>query len=120
MTTPDTNTPDPTSDDEELPDHQCAEVADETGERCRNAAIPGLDRCHAHVDDYADLAEALGSGPMTATAPEDGSGSPPLRHENPGSDREKAHTPTGGTGAQFTETVKTGGSAVQKMENASK
>lgn len=66
MTPTHTHTDDPTSDDEELPDHQCAEVADETGERCRNAAIPGLDRCHAHVDDYADLAEALGSEPDRA------------------------------------------------------
>lgn len=63
MTTPDTDTPDPTSDDEELPDRQCVEVAAETGERCRNAAIPGADRCHAHVDDYTDVAEALGLEP---------------------------------------------------------
>ena len=46
----------PTGDaDEELPDRQCVEVAHTTGERCRNAAIPGADRCHAHVD-YAELA----------------------------------------------------------------
>ena len=80
MTHPDTTTPDPTSDDAELPDHQCVEVADETGERCRNAAIPGVDRCHSHVD-YADLAESVDSEPMTATAPEDGRRSLPDNHE---------------------------------------
>ena len=119
MTPTDTDTPDPTSDDEELPDHQCVEVADETGERCRNAAIPGVDRCHSHVD-YADLAESVDSEPMTATAPEDGRTTPPLRHGNRGSDRDKMHAPTTGTGARSTETAKYGGSAVQKMENASK
>ena len=61
MTTPDTDTPDPTSDDEELPDRQCVEVATATGERCRNAAIPGVDRCHAHVD-YTELAETYDDG----------------------------------------------------------
>jgi len=70
MTAHDT-TDDPTSDDAELPDHQCVEVTEKTGERCRNAAIPGVDRCHSHVD-YADLAESVDSEPMTATAPEDG------------------------------------------------
>jgi len=70
MTAHDT-THDATSDDAELPDHQCVEVADETGERCRNAAIPGVDRCHSHVD-YADLAESVDSEPMTAPTPEDG------------------------------------------------
>ena len=59
MTRLNADTDAPPSDGEELPEHQCVEVATETGERCRNAAIPGVDRCHAHVDDYSHLAEAL-------------------------------------------------------------
>ena len=71
MTHPDTDTDDPTSEGEERPERQCVAIADETGERCQNVPIPGVDRCHTHID-YAELAEAIDDEPMTATAPEDG------------------------------------------------
>ena len=69
MTRPDVDSDPPTSDVEELPEHRCVEVADGTGERCRNAAIPGVDRCHAHVD-YAELAETYDDGETLPTREE--------------------------------------------------
>ena len=72
MTRSNADTDAPPSDAEELPEHQCVEVATETGERCRNAAIPGVDRCHAHVD-YTELAETY----------DDGVDTPPTREEAP-------------------------------------
>ena len=119
MTHTDTNPDDPTSDDEERPERQCVAVAEATGERCQREPIPGAEHCHSHVD-YAEFAKSVGGEPMTAATPEDAGGTPPLRHENPGSDREKMRTPTTGTGVQTPHTAKNGGSAVQKMENASK
>lgn len=56
MTDSDANTDRVEGDAESPPDPRCVAVADGTGERCRNRAIPGSDRCHAHVD-YADLAD---------------------------------------------------------------
>jgi hypothetical protein len=60
MTRTDADAADPPSDAEKPPDSRCVAVANGTGERCRNRAIPGSDRCHAHVG-YTELAETFDS-----------------------------------------------------------
>lgn len=55
------------TDDEELPE-QCVAVAEETGERCGNPALPFAARCHAHVD-YAELAADDPHGEDTGATP---------------------------------------------------